>query len=283
MHLSMISFKIIITSLLSIIAFSAPRPIEQITPSDRFANMECEMENKVFVDGEKITYAIYYNLKPFWIKSGEVSFTMIDKGETYFVEAKGRTASSFEWFYKVRDTYTCEIDKKTLLPIRSTRNIREGGYRKVSTAEYDFSKNMVTAYSGKTEDTMKKFEIDMDDCMHDVLSIVYYARNFDYSKVETGTWIPANVFLDDEKYNVGFKYLGNEVKKVKKLGKVDAIILKPQLVSGYVFEDDTEMTVWATNDGNRLPLVIESPLTVGSIKAILRKYENLRHPWSIKK
>ena len=239
---------------------------------------DCELENTVFQGGEKITYAMYYNLKPLWIKAGEVTFTMEDRGDRYYVEAVGRTASSFEWFYKVRDKYTCEIEKGTLRPIRSTRHIREGSYRKESTAEYDFDNNKVLAKSGKTTDSMKEIVQEMDECMHDILSIIYYARNLDYSSIEAGSMIPANIFMDDEKYNIGFKFEGKERKKIKKLGKIDALLLKPQLIAGYVFEDDTEMNIWASDDGNRVPLLIESPVTIGSVKAVLKEYENLRYP-----
>lgn len=242
----------------------------------------CELENTVFTDGEEITYSLYYNLTPFWIKAGEVTFTMTDESDHYHVKAVGRTASSFEWFYEVHDIYTCDIDKNTLRPIRSTRKIKEGSYRKTSNATYDFNSNKVFAKSGKTEESMKDIVEDMDDCMHDVLSVIYHTRNLDFSTIPQGSTVPANIFLDDEKYNIGFKYVGKETKKVKKLGKVNAIVLKPQLVAGYVFEDDTEMTIWASDDGNKLPLMIESPVSVGSVKAVLKDYKNLRYPLEVK-
>ncbi len=254
-------------------------PIET-TNSTIFAH-ECEVENTVFQAGEQITYVLYYNLTPFWIKAGEVTFTLADHNDHYYVEAVGKTASSFEWFYEVHDVYTCQIDKETLRPIRSTRTIREGSYRKVSTAEYDFENNQIIAHTGKTSDNMKRVVQEMDECMHDVLSIIYHTRNLDFDNMIEGATMPANIFLDDDKYNVGFKYMGREEKKIKKLGKVDAIVLKPQLVEGYIFEEDTEMTIWASDDGNKLPLMVESPISVGSVKAVLKSYENLRYPLEV--
>ena len=254
-------------------------PTETInTHADTSTHFDCEVENKVFQDGERITYVLYYHLKPFWIKAGEVTFTMEEKDSHYYVEAVGTTASSFEWFYKVHDVYTCEIDKETLQPIRSTRNIREGSYRKISKAEFDFENNQVIAHTGKTEDNLKMMTESMDECMHDVLSIIYRTRNLNFDAVEEGSMLPANIFLDDDKYNIGFKYEGKKVKKVKKLGKFETIVLKPQLVKGYVFEEDTEMTIYATTDGNKLPLMIESPVSVGSVKAVLKSYDNLLYP-----
>lgn len=257
-------------------------PTTTNTPATTTPNVTCEVENTVFTDGEEITYSLYYNLTPFWIKAGEVTFTVSEEYDHYHVEAVGRTASSFEWFYKVHDVYTCDVDKNTLLPIKSSRNIKEGSYRKVSEAKFDFANNKVYARSGKTADNMKDIVTEMDDCMQDILSVIYHTRNLDFASMEKGSTIPANIFLDDEKYNVGFKYMGKETKKVKKLGKVDALVLKPQLVAGHTFDEDTEMTIWASDDGNRLPLMIESPVSVGSVKAVLKKYKNLRHPLEVK-
>jgi hypothetical protein len=268
-------FITFLVSLLGLFVPSAGGPSMSYVNAERY---DCEVENSTFQDGERITYVMYYNLTPFWLKAGEVTFTMYDKGETYFVVAEGRTASSFEWFYKVRDTYTCEFDKETMRPIRSSRDIKEGSYRKYSTAEYNFNKNEVIANTGKSRDDLQAVTIAMDECTHDVLSIIYYARNLNYADIKQGTLIPANIFMDDDKYNLGFNYSGTEEKKIKKMGKFETIVLRPQLVAGHVFEEDAEMTIWASNDGNRLPLMVESPVSVGSIKAVLKSYENLRYP-----
>ncbi len=51
----------------------------------------------------------------------------------------------------------------------------------------------------------------------------------------------------------------------------------PDLVTANVFKDGNRMNVWVTNDGNKLPLLIESPLSVGSAKAVLKSYSGLRY------
>jgi hypothetical protein len=37
------------------------------------------------------------------------------------------------------------------------------------------------------------------------------------------------------------------------------------------------MKVWVSKDQNRIPLLIESPIAVGSVKAVLMDYKGLRH------
>jgi hypothetical protein len=40
------------------------------------------------------------------------------------------------------------------------------------------------------------------------------------------------------------------------------------------------MTVWVSDDPNHIPLRVESPIIVGSIKADMMQYRNLRYPLS---
>jgi hypothetical protein len=40
------------------------------------------------------------------------------------------------------------------------------------------------------------------------------------------------------------------------------------------------MIVWVTDDDNHIPVRIETPIVVGSIKVDMVGYQNLRHPLS---
>jgi methylaspartate ammonia-lyase len=54
------------------------------------------------------------------------------------------------------------------------------------------------------------------------------------------------------------------------------------VIQGNVFPDNAEVNMWVTNDDNRVPLEIESPVSVGSVKAILKDYSGLRHEMKAK-
>ena len=71
--------------------------------------------------------------------------------------------------------------------------------------------------------------------------------------------------------------IGKEVIKTR-YGKFRAIKFKPMLISGTIFEGGELMSVWVSDDGNHVPLRIESPITVGSIKVDMMGYRNLRYP-----
>jgi hypothetical protein len=65
-----------------------------------------------------------------------------------------------------------------------------------------------------------------------------------------------------------------------RFGKFKAINIAPLLVKGAMFEGGERMTIWVTDDENHIPIRIETPIIVGSIKVDMKSYEGLRYPLS---
>jgi hypothetical protein len=91
--------------------------------------------------------------------------------------------------------------------------------------------------------------------------------------------ISLNFFLDKNLYPSYFKYLGREVITTK-YGKFKVIKLAPLLLKGSMFEGGEKMTIWVTDDDNHIPVRIETPIVVGSIKVDMVGYQNIRYPLS---
>jgi hypothetical protein len=45
-----------------------------------------------------------------------------------------------------------------------------------------------------------------------------------------------------------------------------------------VFKEEESLTVWISDDENKIPLRIKASLAVGSLKADLDEYKGLSHP-----
>lgn len=234
----------------------------------------CSVKNTSFKDGEKLTFRVYYNMGFVWINAGNAHFTTniedMDGRKVYHIVGDGKTAKSYEWFYKVRDRYETYIDKETMLPQRFVRNVNEGGYK--INQDVFFNHKRGTALSDKKIYNIEK-------CTQDVLSAIYYARNIDYRKYNPGDKIPFTMFLDNKLYSLYIKYAGKERIKTK-MGTYNAIKIVPLLIEGTIFKGGERMTVWVSDDQNHLPLRIDSPILVGSIKVDLIAYDNLRNPFS---
>lgn len=208
-----------------------------------------------------------------WIHAGDAIFsakeTEHNGRKAFHIKGDGKTLKSYEWFYKVQDLYESYVDHETLLPMRFVRNVNEGGFKFNQDVKFDRNEKKAIA-SGKT--------YTITPCTQDVLSAIYFARNIDYSKYQPGDRIPFEMFLDDKIYSLYIKYLGKEQIQTKK-GTFRAIKIAPLLIEGTLFSGGEKMTVWVSDDRNHVPLRINSPIAVGSIKVDLMEYENLLNPF----
>ncbi len=234
----------------------------------------CNTKNTSFKDGEKLTFKVFYNLNFVWINAGNAYFSTVQEDlngrKVYHITGDGKTAKSYEWVYKVNDRYETYIDKETMLPLKFVRNVNEGGFKINQDVTFDHKKGKVTS---------NKKVYDIQKCTQDVLSTIYFARNINYNKYQPGDKIPFSMFLDDKVYNLYIKYQGKEKIKTK-MGTFNAIKIVPLLIEGTIFSGGEKMTVWVSDDSNHVPLRINSPILVGSIKVDLIDYSKLRNPFT---
>ncbi|NJN33957.1 MAG: DUF3108 domain-containing protein, partial [Saprospiraceae bacterium] len=186
------------------------------------------LNNSTFQAGEELTYKIYYNLNFVWIPAGEVIFKIEEEGEQYHLSAVGRTYQSYNWFFKVRDNYDTYVDKNTLLPSMSERNISEGKIKFYEKTTFDQNRKKAFYQRGDTKEKITRNNtIDLNEKMYDILSMVYYSRLLSYDDAKTGQEFPASVFLEASIYPLKYKFLGKEDKKIRDLGKWSTLKLSP--------------------------------------------------------
>ena len=243
-------------------------------PSTSLSQDFCGLRNTSFQDGEQLRYKVYYNMGRLWAGAGEVHFSANKeemKGRpVYHVVCDGRTYKSYDWFYKVRDKYETFIDVETMLPLKFQRAVEEGGYRFNNSVLFDHA--IGRAVSNKGVHSVPK-------CVQDVLSAIYYARNIDYNAYKPGAKIPFKMFLDEKVYELYIRYLGKE-KIVTKYGTFNAIKFAPLLLEGTLFKGGEGMVVWVSDDANHIPVRIDSPIVVGSVKVDLIGYSKLRNAFT---
>jgi hypothetical protein len=239
----------------------------------------CTSNNSVFAPGEKIVYKIYYNWSFVWIAAGELVFRVEDMGDTYHISASGRTYKSYDWVFKVRDYYDSYIEKETLRPKRTIRKVLEGNYTLYDDVTYHHDQAVAISKKGKTQDNLNTEAVTLAGCTHDILSSIYLMRNMDFSDKSPGFSLPMNIYLDRKVYSLDVVYAGaDDSKRVKGLGPRNTLLFRPKLVVGNIFKDNEGMKVWVSDDENKIPLMIESPISVGSVKAVLTEHSGLKYP-----
>jgi hypothetical protein len=225
-----------------------------------------------FQPGEKLVYRVHYG----WLTAGEAVFEVYPKLYVvngliaYVFRGSGKTASAFEWFYKVRDYMDTYVDTAQMRSLLYYRYVNEGDFHFVDTVYFDYERMEVRGRKGT---------FPMVDGVMDMLGAFYYARRLDIRSMPDGTLVPIPVFLDDKIYNLGMKILGREKIKTE-LGTFRCIKITPLVVADRVFRGEAEMIMWVTDDENLIPVKITSPVIVGSVSATLVRYENLKYPLS---
>ena len=244
---------------------------------------ECQVNNIAFDVGERIDYTIYYHLAGIWVGAGEVFFEVNQKSyrnkDVYHFNSFGKTFSKYDWIYEVRDHYEAYSEKSTLASVWFSRKVNEGSTH--IREEYKFNLKNKKVYTHRQIDEDKAFERDTvktKGCSFDVLTMIYYARNIDFTGAKEDQTFPIRIFIDNEAHDTYIRFKGIKELDVKNFGTFRCIVFSPLLIEGSIFNAGEDMTVWVTDDLNKLPLLIETPILVGSIRARIDKMANLRYP-----
>jgi hypothetical protein len=239
---------------------------------------ECDTPNVAFKGGEHLVYKAYYNWQFVWVAAGEADFKVVDKGDTYDIKVYGKTYASYDAFFRVRDYFHTVIEKKSLFPRYFTRIVEEGNYRKFDSIVFNRASQSAVSFNGRTKAVAEKKYINIHSCTHDLLSVLYFMRNLDVNGYKVGEHIPTRILFDESIYPIKVRYEGKTKNHhIKDVGTFNTIKVIPDLVTGTVFKEGQRMNIWVSDDANKLPLLIESPLAVGSAKALLKKYGGLRN------
>jgi len=238
----------------------------------------------VFKHGEKIRYDAVYNWGFIWINAGKVEFrvseTIYSGKPSFYFNAFGTSIPSYDWLFKVRDYFQSYADLNNLAPLYFDRNTYEGGYSVHNQYIFNYSDSLLysqTRNSNKpyTEDTIK-----LQNDLYDVLSAVYYVRNIDFEKYKINDTIPVRTIIDNEIFDLYIRYLGKEVLKTHDKRKFKTLKFSALLVEGTIFSGGEDLFVWVSDDLNRIPILVEAKILIGSVKATLTGTENLKFPLS---
>lgn len=247
---------------------------------------ECNATNTAFKAGEKVSYIVSYNWFVFFTDVGLASFRV--KNDKMFgkpvlhLEATGVSTPAWDRFFMVRDLYQSWVDPVTVMPVYFSRRVREGRYFKDIT--YRFNHTAGKVYS-QYESSRKKFFRDtvaIVPCTYDLVSVIYHLRNIDLQGIQAGDTIGFRIMLDNELTGIYVRYLGSEEKAIRKAGTFETMKFSVKLVEGSVFSGGEDMFIWITDDKNRIPVFIETPIRVGQVRVRISEWEGLRHPLSSK-
>ena len=181
------------------------------------------------------------------------------------------------FFFPVEYDYQTYFYKRTVQPQLFIRKVNEGGYTMNREIFFIYDSTQAKVVDHK-RDTIKYFEIHED--IQDMVSALYHLRTKDLSDLEEGETISIDIFFDGEINNFQLKLIGRELLKTP-FGKINTLVFIPIVQVGRVFKENESVTLWVTDDKNKIPLKIKASILVGSLKAELFEYKGLSNSFPI--
>ena len=231
--------------------------------------------------GEVLKYGIHYGFLNAGFATLNTNKTTYNGKPHFHVKGVGKSSGVVKTFFPVHDIYESYMDYNTGLPSYYIRNVKEGKY--TQHLETSFNHDSLTlSLSDKEKPGSKARTMKSVKGIQDMLSAFYYLRSFDTNEINVGKVLRLNVWIDDELFPFQLKVVGTEDVKTK-FGKINCLKIIPSVMSGRVFRAKEGVTLWVTNDANHIPVSIKAELAVGSLKADLEGYENVKFPLNFKR
>ncbi len=224
--------------------------------------------------GEWFKFRVHYGVVNAGYATLEVQDAVKNNIKVYHAIGKGYSTGMTRFFFKIEDLYESYFDKETGKPYQYVRKINEGGFSKNEEGFFDPDSNKVLVKDYQ-EKSNKSFVL--PENTQDMVSAFYYLRNHPaVDVIKEGQSIDIDMFFDNQTTKFKLKYIGKEDLNTK-FGTIPTMVFRPLVQSGRVFKEEESLTVWISDDKNKIPLRIKAALVVGSIKADLDDYRGLKY------
>jgi len=241
-------------------------------------SLQTKAQEPAFDSGEWFKFRIHYGMFTASYATMQVQDGVVNGKEMYHIKGRGKSTGLLSLFFKVDDDYQTYFDKKTGAPAKFIRRIDEGGHTKDIQIDFDHDKKIALVNDKKHQ---VKTSYAIKNGTQDMMSAFYYLRNnVDTKSLVIGEEVKINMFFDRENFDFKLKFLGREMIDTK-FGKVASLKFRPYVQSGRVFKEKESLTVWISDDKNKVPVRLQADLAVGSIKADLEAYKGLKHSFKI--
>lgn len=235
--------------------------------------------------GERLDYRVSYRAKLFpntEVATVEVTTSLdtLDGRAVYKVYGRGRMMPSYRWFFDIDDRYTVWVDTATLRTRRFLSEIKEGSYRKTSQFRYDWE-HMQSHNSWQRRNGPERTRtLDLSPVSMDAVSLFFNMRDVDIDTFREGDERQLEMMLEDTIRTLKYRFIGRETKKIRRLGKFRTLKFACQIGTedAFSFTDGSEFFIWISDDENKIPLWLESPIRVGSVCAYLVSCDGLKYP-----
>ncbi len=236
------------TSITSSVSLPAPGQHEVLPPVAR-----------PFRPGESLRFSVQYG----FIHAGTAWLEVPEEREwhghdIFRLRARAESNTFFSTFYKVRNVIESYWDRDGRFSLRYHEDRREGSYRFKGTVDFDPDHHEARYDSGQ--------EFPIPPRVQDALSSFYYTR---YQALPIGGSLVFDYHASRRSAPLQIRVLGRERITVP-AGTFDCVAIEPTLKAGGIFKNSGRLVIWITEDDRRMPVLMKSKLTIGSISVVLQ-------------
>jgi hypothetical protein len=231
-----------------------------------------------FGSGEELVYNVSYraalippiNMMSITIRTLEETLA----GRPHFhIVGNGRTTGAAKGLFELNDTYHAWLDEASLLPSRTTSDIREDNYRLTTTYNYDWETMSVSNVRRNPRWEAPRratFPLPSREC-GDALSLFYRLRAIDVSRLVAGAPNRLDLVLAEDAKPITLRFVGREKVKVRRIGTFRALKFTCTMATsdGSTYQEGMTFTAWISDDANHIPLLVESPIRIGRVSVTL--------------
>lgn len=248
-------------------------------------NISLWAQNHAFTHGENIRLTVSFNLGFISVKAAQANLIAncgtYNNVDVYNLELAAKTIKAFKSF-NIRDTLRAKVDPITLNPIFTQVQSHEDNYFSSYQTTYTQkdTKHYARVQKFKRSGLVSDTTIITDKIYLDVMSFLYQIRNINDKDLIVNKKYPFPMLFQNSTYELYWRYAGRETITVRKGETYNCIKICPCFVEGTLFDKGEVMTIWLTDDQNRIPVFIEARLKIGSIKAVVENIKGNKFPIS---
>lgn len=234
-----------------------------------------------FKTGETLTFDMYFRYGFINAKAGASTLTVkedtYNNRDVFRFTLHAKSSGAAKSFFSMDDTLTSYMSKD-LKPLVYMKDAHENKDHTIERAYYNYPA------SGKVELQAKRIRNDdvkfdtllvSEQPIYDMLNIIFYARTFDYSTMQKGDKRSITYFTGRRMENMDIVYRGIETVSAND-GREYFCVKLVMVLNEKAFENGNEaMTVYISNDQNKVPIRIDSKLKHGSTRIIIKEYKGV--------
>lgn len=244
---------------------------------------QCRIVNNAFKSGENINYDLYFKLGLInaWAGKGFLRTQMVNnyKGASaYNISMQLNTSGVARSLYTVNDTLTSYIDMD-LRPLLFTKQAFEGSDYSKEVQSFDYVDNKVKIRASRVFNGEKHFDDTLitEKCTYDYLSVLPLIRNIDYSGMKPGDRKEIQFLSGKDLVKMTVNYKGKSSVKANNGKRYNTIDISLTIYEPAFNNQKEAISASLTDDANRIPIVLNTHLKIGIIRAVLKSVSGERN------